>query len=114
METEAKFVVPDDEAFARLLAAEQFGAYHRAQGRVAHVRDRYVDTPDRRFYQAGYAARVRAGDGGLLFTLKQLDGPVHNSVHAREEYEVTVPGLEIGGWPASEARDLAAKIADDR
>jgi inorganic triphosphatase YgiF len=53
METEAKFVVPDGDTFARLLAAEQFGSYHRTQGRVAHVRDRYVDTPDRRFYQAG-------------------------------------------------------------
>jgi CHAD domain-containing protein len=114
METEAKFVVPDDAAFARLLAAEQFGAYHRAKGRVAHVRDRYVDTPDRRFYHAGYAARVRSGDGGLLLTLKQLAGTVRNGVHAREEYEVTVPGLEIGGWPACEARDLAEKIADDR
>ena len=114
METEAKFVVPDDAAFARLLAAEQFGAYHRAEGRVAHIRDRYVDTPDRRFYHAGYAARVRSGDGGLLLTLKQLGGTVQNGVHAREEYEVTVPGLEIGGWPAGEARDLAEKIADDR
>ena len=113
METEAKFVVPDGDTFGRLLAAEQFGSYHRAQGRVAHVRDRYVDTPDRRFYQAGYAARVRSGDGALLLTLKQLAGTVHTGVHAREEYEVTVPGLDIAAWPESEARALAARIAGD-
>jgi CHAD domain-containing protein len=106
--------VPDGDTFARLLAAEEFGSYHRTQGRVAHVRDRYVDTPDRRFYQAGYAARVRSGDGALLLTLKQRAGTVHSGVHAREEYEVTVPGLEIAAWPESEARALAAKIAGDQ
>ena len=65
METEAKFILPDAATFAHLHDLEQIGPYTRYNGRVKHVHDRYVDTPDHRFYRRQFYARLREGDDRL-------------------------------------------------
>ena len=122
METEAKFTVPGEVAFARLRGAERFGSYERRDERAKEVHDRYLDTPDHRFLKNGWALRLRKGkEGDLLITIKGLerqslgdgeeaDGET-GGIHARQEYETAVPGLSISRWPASEAKQLARSVA---
>ena len=114
METEAKFVVPDAATCARLQAATTFGAYVRGPVRTQQVIDQYLDTPDHRFYAHAFAARLRQRNGALLATLKSFGAPPEGAVHARQEFEVAVPGPDITTWPEGEARRLAEEIAGDR
>lgn len=114
METEAKFILPDAATFAQLQDLEQIGPYTRYNGRVKHVHDRYVDTPDHRFYRQQFYARLREGDAQLLLTLKRLGVAAEGAVHTRDEYQTAVPGLEIGAWPEGEVRRLAEEIAGDQ
>jgi CHAD domain-containing protein len=114
METEAKFILPDAATFAHLQDLEQIGPYTRYNGQVKHVHDRYVDTPDHRFYRRQFYARLREGGDQLLLTLKRLGVVPEGAVHARDEYQTPVPGLEIAAWPEGEARRLAEEIAGDQ
>ena len=114
METEAKFILPDAATFAHLQDLEQIGPYTRYNGRVKQVHDRYVDTPDHRFYRRQFYARLREGDDQLLLTLKRLGVAPEGAVHARDEYQAAVPGLEIAAWPEGEVRRLAEEIAGDQ
>jgi CHAD domain-containing protein len=113
METEAKFIVPDAATFDRIRAATQFGPYTRAGEQVKPVHDRYVDTPDHRFFGHHYYARLRESNGTLLVTLKSLGNGAQGAVHSREEYQTEVPGLSVSAWPAGEVRRLAEEIAGD-
>src|SRR5689334_22293877 len=99
METEAKFIVPDKRTFGRLNKAKQLGPFTRRNGRVVHVHDQYVDTPDHPFYQRHFYARLREGDDALLLTLKRLGQVAVDGVHSRDEYQTAVPGLEVAAWP---------------
>lgn len=118
METEAKFTVPGEAAFARLRGTEQFGKYTRRDERTKEVHDRYLDTPGRNFLNNGWCLRLRKGkEGDLLITIKGLerkalsDGAEAGSIAAREEYETSVPALTLNRWPDSEAKTLAKALA---
>ena len=116
MEVELKFRMTDAATGERLIAGDELGGF-RALGpaRTAEIEDRYVDTADGALAQAGYAGRLRSGDGGTVITLKGLrrvdDGGV---VHRREELEgPAVEGQPAASWPASDARDAVVRLAGD-
>jgi triphosphatase len=121
LETEAKFTVPGEAAFARLRGTEQFGSYERREERTKEVHDRYLDTPALSFLNNGWSLRLRKGKAGdLLITIKGLERQAlgdesaegdAGGIHARQEYETSVPGLAISRWPASETKQLAKSLA---
>jgi CHAD domain-containing protein len=118
LETESKFIVPGEAAFARLRAIDTFGKYERREERTKQVHDRYLDTPNQAFLKRGWYFRLRKGvNGDLLITLKSLrrhalgTDAASTAIQARDEYETSVAGLKIATWPDSEAKELAAKIA---
>lgn len=117
METEAKFRVPGEAAFARLKGAERFGDYERRDESTKQVHDRYLDTARHSFLNNGWCLRLRKGkEGDLLVTIKGLErraieGASSEGIAAREEHEVAVPGLAISRWPAGEAKRLARSLA---
>src|SRR5437879_5367273 len=103
LETEAKFVVPGKATFARLRAVERFGPYEKRGETTKTVHDRYVDTPDHRFYNSQLYVRLREGkDGDILLTIKRLGEPPQGAVHARDEYQIQVPSMERKDWPEGE------------
>jgi CHAD domain-containing protein len=115
LETEAKFIVPDKARFARLRGVKQFGSYEKQQETVKTVHDRYVDTPDHRFYNSQLYVRLREGkDGDLLLTVKRLGAPPDGAVHARDEYQVQVPSMERTAWPESPVTSMVNEIAGDQ
>jgi hypothetical protein len=62
VEIEAKFTIPDEETFQRLLAAPALGGFNLASPALLHVRDRYLDTPTGAIRAGGYACRLRRED----------------------------------------------------
>jgi CHAD domain-containing protein/uncharacterized protein YjbK len=114
VETEAKYIVPDGAAFARLQETDRLGPYRRDELVVKQAHDRYLDTPDRRFYHEQWALRLREVDGGLLLTLKGLGGAPNGATHARDELEIPVQSLDAATWPRGEARELAMAIMGDQ
>jgi CHAD domain-containing protein len=115
VETEAKFIVPGEEAFARLRSVERFGPYERRDEHTKVVHDRYVDTPDHRFYRKQLYVRLRESkQGDILLTIKSLGEPPKGAVHAREEYQVQIPTLTRADWPESEVRTMVEEVAGDQ
>lgn len=116
METEAKFIVPNEAAFQRLRGLAHIGPYERRDTRVKMVHDRYLDTEDRRFYRQQLGVRLREdGDkeGGLLLTIKRLGASPQGAIHTRDEYQTIVPGLDINEWPEGEVKRLMWETAGD-
>src|SRR5690349_18949869 len=116
MEIEAKFEVPDDPTFARLLGLEALGDYALVPAGEERTTDRYLDTAGRDLLQSGHACRRRdRGEGRPeLVTVKGL-GDVRGAVHRRPELEVEVPAdAPPERWPAGEPRDLVLRIAHDQ
>ena len=76
MEIEAKFAVPDDPTFERLMSLESLGDYTLVPAGEQHTTDRYLDTESRDLLQSGHACRRRAlaGGGPELVTVKGLGG----------------------------------------
>lgn len=116
MEIEAKFAVPDDSTFEKLLALESLGEYRIAPGSERRTTDRYLDTPGRDLLQGGHALRRRADQAGGpdLVTVKGLGG-VRGAVHHRPEVEIVVPpDTPPENWPTSLPRDVVLKLAGDQ
>lgn len=113
IEIEAKYAVPDERTFARLLRSTRMGScVLRARGEVDVV-DRYLDTTDRALARGGWACRVReiAGGSGWTVAIKEL-GRVRGAVHRRREHEIAVAhGAAPPEWPASPVRDLVLELA---
>ncbi len=116
METEAKFIVEDEDKFTRLQAVDRFGPYTRQAVKTKAVHDRYLDTADRNFYRRNFYARLREGkgDGDMLLTMKSVGGSLEGAVHTREEYETEVSGLDVSAWPESAVRRMVQEIAGDQ
>ena len=114
MEIEAKFVVPDEETFRRLQAADSLAGFALSAGRVKQVQDTYLDTTERLILAAGYACRQREqGDEGVLATFKGLGG-AEDTVHRREELQVLLPSAAPPAeWPASPVRDRVLQLIGD-
>ena len=116
METEAKFVVPDEAAFARLCQLKAIGPYSVRDTRTKHTHDRYLDTEDRSFFNRGLFVRLREVSGGdLLLTIKGLGlGVREGSIHTRDEYESQVSGLDVAGWPQGDVRRIVEETAQGK
>lgn len=110
MEVEAKFTVPDERTFQRLLATSTLAGFSLDRGTVDQVHDRYLDTPEGALYANGYACRIRCEDGRTLASLKGL-GNASGAIHHRAEVEVELPEpLLPHDWPPSAARDLVQRL----
>ncbi len=116
MEIEAKFAVLSEETFSTLRSLVHLGGYDLTPGETLHLRDTYLDTPDRSIYGGGYAFRRRVQDGVALLSLKSL-GTVSGGVHHREETEVEEPaglqGLVPCQWPEGPVRDDICALTED-
>lgn len=116
MEIEAKFEVPDDAIFQKLLSLETLGEYRLAPGGEQRTTDRYLDTPGRDLFHAGQALRRRADRAGgpELVTVKGLGG-ARDGVHRRSELEVVVPrDSPPERWPAGPPRDVVLQLKGDQ
>ncbi|HEY5630039.1 MAG TPA: CHAD domain-containing protein [Candidatus Limnocylindrales bacterium] len=116
MEIELKFRMTDAATGERLLAGDELGGFTAlGPGRTADIDDRYVDTAEGALARAGYAGRLRSGDGGTVITLKGLHrADEGGAVHRREELEgPAVEGEPAAAWPASDARDTVVRLAGD-
>jgi CHAD domain-containing protein len=111
VEVEAKFIIPDEQTFQQLLETTSLAGFGLAEGTVAELHDRYLDTAGRALWAGGYACRIRRQDGQILVTLKGL-GTVTGAVHRRTEHQVDLPeSLPPQKWPVSAARDVALRLS---
>ena len=69
MEIEAKFAIPDEEAFRRLQVIDQFAGFMLSSPQTKMVHDSYWDTADLAIKKAGYSCRKRESHGTILITL---------------------------------------------
>ncbi len=114
MEIEAKFSIPDEQTFQRLLKTAALAGFSLGEGSVATLSDRYLDTADGAIQAGGYACRLRGLGNRYVASLKGLGGAV-GAVHRRVEYEVDLAEpLQPAEWPPSTARDLALRLCDDK
>ncbi|NIV37708.1 MAG: CYTH domain-containing protein, partial [Anaerolineae bacterium] len=114
MEVEAKFSIPDESAFQRLLETTSLAGFSLAEPAMLDLHDRYLDTPDGSILAGGYACRIRRQDGLTLATLKGL-GTASGAIHHRIEHEVELPQpLPPQQWPPSIARDTALRLSENQ
>ncbi|MDQ3929432.1 MAG: CYTH domain-containing protein [Chloroflexota bacterium] len=115
MEVEAKFVVPDATTFAHVRQLRAFGPYKLRNTRIKHVRDRYLETAERDFYNRNLFVRLREVGGGLLLTIKGAgEGVSEGSIHTRDEYEAQVSGLNVSTWPEGDVRRIVEDTAQGK
>ncbi len=117
VEVELKFRMSDAATGERLIAGEEIDGFSAlGPAETVRIEDSYVDTADGSLLAAGYAGRLRTGDGGTVITLKGLrrtdDG---GALHRREELEgPALADRPPSAWPESAARDAVVGIAGDR
>jgi inorganic triphosphatase YgiF len=111
VEIEAKFTIPDEGTFQRLLAAPALGRFDLASPALLHVRDRYLDTPTGDIHAAGYACRLRREGDRFLVGVKGLGG-VSGALHRRAEHEQPISRpLPPADWPPGPVRDLVLPLS---
>jgi inorganic triphosphatase YgiF len=108
-EVEAKFLA-DAGAIALLNRAGRLGSAQLGPPRDVLQVDRYLDTPDGRLADAGWACRLRERDGDLRVSLKgAAAGRIGDAdgLHRRPEVEGPAgPDPLPASWPVSRARTL--------
>lgn len=110
MEIEAKFSIPDEKVFERLLEATTLAGFRLGEASISDLHDRYLDTADGAVRAGGYACRLRRTGDRYRASLKGLGG-ASGAIHRRAEYEVRLDeSLPPHRWPASSARDLAVRL----
>jgi len=110
LEVEAKFSIPDEQTFQRLLEATSLAGYTLEEPTLLDLHDQYLDTSEGTILAGGYACRIRQHDGLTLATLKGL-GTASGAIHHRIEHEVELPQpLPPHLWPPSVARDSALRL----
>jgi CHAD domain-containing protein len=110
LEIEAKYSIPDEQAFRRLLETSSLGGFRLGQTSLNELRDRYLDTSDRSVQAAGYAYRLRQTGDRYLVGLKGL-GQATGAIHRRAEYEVDLAEPSPSqAWPPGAARELALQL----
>lgn len=112
IETEAKFIIPDQATFTALEQLTRLGNFEIKALGVKEIADRYLDTSDKRLFQAGYACRIRNTKGQQTLTVKSLT-PATTEVHRRHEMEMAVETDEPPAWPQSEIKNLVLDIVDE-
>ncbi len=110
MEIEAKFQIPDEEAFQRLLETDTLARFTLGKVSIADLHDRYLETQNGTVYAGGYACRIRQTNRITLATLKGLGG-VSGAIHRREEHQVELPEPQPPQeWPPGAARDTVLRL----
>jgi CHAD domain-containing protein len=110
LEIEAKFRIPDEPTFHRLLEATALAGYRLGDASRLDLHDRYLDTADWAIMAWGYTCRLRQVGDRYLATLKGL-GAASGVVHRRAEHQVELlASLLPSDWPPSVARDLALRL----
>jgi CHAD domain-containing protein len=110
LEVEAKFSIPDESAFQRLLETTSLGGFSLGGMSVLELHDTYLDTERQALRGGGYAYRLRRSDDGYLATVKGLGG-AEGVVHRRVEHELALAEpLPPQEWPPSAARDLVLRL----
>jgi CHAD domain-containing protein len=111
LEVEAKFSVPDEQTYQRLLEVTSLTGYTLEDPVLLRIHDRYADTVEGSILAGGYACRIRQQNDLTFATLKGL-GAASGAIHRREELEVELPQpLPPQQWPPSAARDLALRLS---
>ncbi|MDM8520355.1 CYTH domain-containing protein [Anaerolineales bacterium HSG6] len=108
-ETEAKFVIPDLNIFTTLQTLDMLGSFQLSALSTQTVVDQYVDTVDKRIFQANYACRIRDGETKKKLTLKALTAATSH-IHARLEIEAVIVGDTLAEWGDSEAKRTLLEI----
>jgi CHAD domain-containing protein len=110
MEIEAKFALPDLDAFGRILELDRLAGFDLSAPSVKRVHDTYLDTADRRMLAAGYSCRRREQADGSLITLKSLSGG-QGAIHRREELESLLAwDQEPNRWSGGPLRDRVLEL----
>lgn len=110
MEIEAKFQIPDEGTFQRLLGADTLAGFTFGAVGITELSDRYLETRDGAIRAGGYACRLRQADGLMLATVKGLGG-ASGAIHRREEHEVELPEPQLPQrWPPGTARDTILRL----
>ncbi len=113
MEVEAKFAIPDEQTFRRLLETAVLAGFSLGEGTVVRLYDLYLDTAAGAIRAGGFACRLRREGTRYLATLKGLGG-VSGAVHRRVEHQVKLSEpLPPWDWPSSAARDLVLPLLED-
>src|SRR5438552_10322631 len=103
-------MIPDEATFRRLQNLVRWQQFRRGATRTPTVQDAYLDTADHRLFRRGFFARIRERGEGLLLTLKEFATPAEGAIHARPEYEATIPDREPAHWPKGPARRRIQKL----
>ncbi|MBI5033220.1 MAG: CHAD domain-containing protein [Chloroflexi bacterium] len=112
-EIEAKFSVTDELLAKQLQTVETLDALKLMRGKTTHVRDTYLDTPERQLFAAGYFCRRRKQADGLLITIKKITNSI-GAIHDREELEIKLDkNVPPSKWQDSPARDRVLSIISD-
>ena len=113
MEVEAKFSIPDEHTFQRLLEATSLAGFSLVEPTLLNLHDRYLDTREGTILAGGYACRIRQQDDLTLATLKGL-GSASGAIHRRVEHEIALPQpLPPQQWPPGVARDTALRLCEN-
>ncbi len=110
IEIEAKFIVPDAATFAALQKTTRLGQFELNPIGVKIVLDRYIDTADKRIFQAGFACRVRTSQEKKILTLKSLT-PAEGDIHRRQEIEMEIDTDQPQAWAEGQARQMVLEMA---
>jgi CHAD domain-containing protein len=111
LEVEAKFSIPDEQTYQRLLEATSLAGFTLEDPVLLRIHDRYADTVEGAILAGGYACRIRQQNDLTFATLKGL-GAASGAIHRREELEIELPRpLPPPQWPPSTARDLALRLS---
>lgn len=114
MEIEAKFCIPDEDTFQRMLEATSLAGFNLVEPVLLDLHDRYLDTREGTILAGGYACRIRRQDGITLATIKGL-GTVSGAIHHRIEHEVRLSQpLPPQQWPPGVARDIALRLSEEK
>jgi inorganic triphosphatase YgiF len=114
VETEAKFIIPDQATFIALQHLTQLADFELQPLGLKTVADRYLDTADKRLLQAGYVCRRRHSGDKQIITIKSLHR-AQGQIHRRQEVETEVkigqtPADQPGAWGESSAQKLVLEL----
>lgn len=111
-EIEAKFTIPDEPTFRRLLEVAELGPFRLEAGPTQEVYDRYRDTLGRDILRGNYACRLRLKGEKRIVILKEL-GRAEGAIHQRAEYEAILAdaGDTPLDWPPGSTRDLVLRLS---
>jgi triphosphatase len=106
-EIEARFAASDDAPLDRLAVADRLGSARLGPMRTADEIDLYLDTPDGRLAEAGWACRLRSRGDGWRVSLKGPSARHGGAGWLHERPEIEGPATsepDPGSWPPSAAR----------